>query len=254
MTTPHLFLVALAGLGAGIINGVVGAGTLITFPLLVALGVPPVLANGTNTTGLFPGAISSAVVYRHSLRDHTRLVVIMSIAAAITAAMGAGLVLALPPSVFAAVVPILILVAVVLVLVQPLLSRVIKNWIGHHDETGFPHRGPSIVTAAGVGAYGGYFGGGQGIVLMGLLPLVFAPDLQRSNGVKNVLAATANATAAAVFIIAGHVLWVVAITLAVSSVIGGWVGSKLAKRLPTIVFRIVIAVVGVIAAIALFLR
>jgi uncharacterized membrane protein YfcA len=254
MSAFHLVLVGVAGLFAGLINGVVGAGTLITFPLLVALGIPPVLANGTNTTGLFPGAISSAIVYRHSFTEHRRLIALMAVAAAIAAGFGAALVLALPPSVFARVVPILILLAVALVLVQPLLSKLIKGWIGHHSEAGFPHRMPSIVTAGAVGVYGGYFGGGQGIVLMGLLPLVFAPDLQISNGVKNVLAATANATAAAVFIVAGHVIWSVAIVLAISSIGGGWVGSKAAKRLPTIVFRVVIAVVGVTAAIALFLR
>jgi uncharacterized protein len=254
MSAFHLVLVAIAGLFAGLINGVVGAGTLITFPLLVALGVPPVLANGTNTTGLFPGAISSALVYRHSFKEHRRLIITMAIAAAVAAGFGAALVLALPPSVFARVVPVLILVAVALVLVQPLLSKMIKRWIGHHREDRFPHKVPSVLTAGAVGVYGGYFGGGQGIVLMGLLPLVFAPDLQVSNGVKNVLAATANATAAAVFIIAGHVIWSVAIVLALSSIAGGWVGSKAAKRLPSIVFRIVIAVVGVTAAIALFIR
>lgn len=254
MSSFHLVLIAIAGLFAGLINGVVGAGTLITFPLLVALGLPPVVANGTNTTGLFPGAMSSAFVYRHSFKEHRRLITVMAIAAAVAAGFGAALVLALPPSVFARVVPVLILLAVLLVLVQPLLSKMVKRWIGHHREEDFPHRVPSVLAAGAVGVYGGYFGGGQGIVLMGALPLVFSPDLQVSNGVKNVLAATANATAAAVFIVAGHVIWSVAIVLAFSSVAGGWVGSKVAKKLPTIVFRMVIAVVGIAAAIALFLR
>jgi uncharacterized membrane protein YfcA len=254
MSGWHLVLVGIAGLFAGLINGVVGAGTLITFPLLVALGVPPVLANGTNTTGLFPGAISSAVVYRHSFAEHRRLIVVMALSAAGFASLGAVLVLALPPTVFARVVPILILIAVALVLLQPLITKLIRRWIGHHTLEGFPHRVPSVATASAVGVYGGYFGGGQGIVLMGLLPMVFSPDLQRANGVKNVLAATANATAAAVFIVAGHVIWSVAIVLALTSVAGGWVGSKLAKRLPSIAFRIVIAVVGIVSAIALFLR
>jgi uncharacterized membrane protein YfcA len=254
MSTLDLILISVAGLFAGLINGVVGAGTLITFPLLVALGVPPVLANGTNTTGLFPGAISAALVYRHSFKEHRRLIVVMAIAAAAAAGLGAALVLALPPSVFARVVPVLILVAVALVLVQPPLGKMITRWIGEHHEDTFPHKVPSVFVAGAVGVYGGYFGGGQGIVLMGLLPLVFAPDLQISNGVKNVLAATANATAAVVFIVAGHVIWSVAIVLAVASIVGGWVGSKVAKNLPTIVFRIVIALVGITAAIALFLR
>ena len=254
MTTGHLLLVAGAGVVAGVINGVVGAGTLITFPLLVALGIPPVLANGTNTTGLFPGAISSAFVYRKTLREHTRLIAVMAAAAAVAAALGAGLVLALPSTVFARVVPILILVAVVLVLLQPTLTKVSKRWINEHDAREFPHRTSSVVTAAGVGVYGGYFGGGQGIVLMGLLPVVFAPDLQRSNAVKNVLAATANATAALVFIIAGRVLWPVALTLAISSIVGGYIGSHAATRLPATAFRVVIAVVGIVAAITLFVR
>jgi len=248
MSTGHLVLVAAAGLFAGAINGVVGAGTLITFPLLVALGIPPVTANGTNTTGLFPGAISSAGVYRKTLRADAALVGAMALAAALAAAGGALLVLALPAHVFTEVVPVLILGAVVLVVLQPLLSRAIQRWIGEHRADAFPHRGPSVVTAAGVGVYGGYFGGGQGIVLMGLLPLVYAPDLQQSNGVKNVLAAAANATAAVVFIIFGHIIWSVAIVLAVSSIIGGWFGGRLATRLPTIVYRITIAVVGVVAA------
>lgn len=254
MTTGQLLLIAGAGVFAGIINGVVGAGTLITFPLLVALGIPPVLANGTNTTGLFPGAISSAVVYRKTLREHARLITVMAVAAALAAALGAGLVLALPSQVFAHVVPVLILLAVALVAAQPILSRLSRQWVSSHHDQRQPHRVASVATAAGVGVYGGYFGGGQGIVLMGLLPLVFAADLQRSNAVKNVLAATANATAALVFIIAGRVLWPVALTLAVSSIIGGYVGSHAATRLPSSLFRVVIVVVGLIAAVTLFVK
>ncbi|WP_019931774.1 sulfite exporter TauE/SafE family protein [Nocardia sp. BMG111209] len=247
--------VLVAGVAAGGINAVVGSGTLITFPVLLALGYPPVTANVSNTVGLVPGNLSGVLGYRRELAGQRARVLRLGTGTVLGALIGAILLLKLPPGAFKAIVPALIILALVLVVVQPRLSR----WVrarraanGQADDTG-GHGVLLWLAVAGTGVYGGYFGAAQGVLLMGLLGVVVHEDLQRLNAVKNVLALLANTVSAAIFIVVADVSWEAAGLIAVGSIIGGQLGARLGRRLPPAVLRAVIVVVGVVAVVRLLL-
>jgi uncharacterized membrane protein YfcA len=246
VTPLHALAVFAAGVAAGCINVIVGSGSLITFPVLIALGYPPVVANVSNTVGLVPGAVSGAYGYRRELNGQRSRLFVLGTASVIGAVIGGLLLLTLPASAFEVIVPVLIALACVLVLVQPRLS----SWLGGRRR--HPHGGPWLwlgVLASGV--YGGYFGAAQGVVLLALLGIFLNEDLQRVNAVKNVLAGIVNGAAALLFIAVAHVNWWVALFIAVGSAIGGFLGASIGRRLPPIALRILIVVVGVAAIIKL---
>lgn len=235
-----------AGLVAGFVNAVVGTGSLLTFPTLLAVGYSPVVANMTNTVGLVLGNVSGVVGYRRELAGQRSRVVELAIPTAIGGVCGAILLLALPEGVFHRVVPVLILFAVGLVIAQPRLTALLARYSDH--------AGSSWALRAGVllaAVYGGYFGAGVGVVFIGLLSVFIKDDLQRLNGVRNVLAAVSNAVAAALFIAVGHVAWVAAGLLAVSSIAGGQLGASVGRRLPANVLRTVIVIGGLAAVVKL---
>lgn len=244
MEVTTALVLLLASLAAGTINAIVGSGTLIVYPVLLALGLPPVVANGTNTTGLCFGSASSAWGYRRELAGRMRRLAPSVVGTLVAAALGASLVIALPERVFVAVVPWLILAAALLVAVQPRVNR----WLRSRRESHEASPGRLAAFISGVGVYGGYFGASQGVIYMAVLGVLYDHDLQRSNGAKNLLAATANITAAVVFIAAGRVNWPAAIVLAVGALIGGLVGARLGRMLPAAVFRVLIVIVGVVGA------
>jgi uncharacterized membrane protein YfcA len=240
--------VLAVGFLAGTINTIVGSGSLITFPTLLALGYPPVVANVSNTVGLVTGSVSGAVGYRRELEGQWTRLRVLGVAALAGGLTGALLLLALPESVFREVVPVLILVACVLVALQPRLAR--RRTIGPR-----PHGGPWLVTSVYATAiYGGYFGAAQGVVLIALLGIFLDDDLQRLNAAKNVIAGLTNGIAALLFIVFADVDWAVAGFLAVGAVTGGQVGAKLGRRIPAPWLRGVIVVVGVVVAVNLLLR
>lgn len=245
--------IVVAGFAAGAVNGVVGAGTLITYPVLLAVGASPVTANATNTTGLSVGSWTSAWAYRRELAGRRRVLLPAFIAGVLGAALGASLVLALPERVFATLVPWLILLGAVLVGVQPWLQPLLRRRRGATAPGGEPRRGALTIGIGGIGIYGGYFGGGQGVVLMALLGWVYDPDPQRSNAAKNLFAAAANVTAAVVFIVAGRVWWWAAVVLAIGAALGGTVGAQAARRLAPGRLRLAVVAVGIIAAVAAWL-
>lgn len=252
-------LVGLAGIAAGLINAVVGSGSLFTFPALIGLGVPSVTANVSNNIGLVPGNLTGAWGYRDRLAGQRRRVLTLVPASLAGAVLGALLLLALPTSVFTAVVPALIAVAVVLVLVQPTLQSRLRERRAAGGPGGVrPGAAPRtpvvlLVGTFAAGVYGGYFGAAQGVLLIGLLGATLAEDLQRLNAVKNVLALVVNAAAAVTFAIAApdRVDPTAVVAVAIGAAIGGVLGARLGKRLPPTVFRVVIAVVGVAAIVAL---
>src|SRR4051794_5151880 len=205
-----------AGAVAGAVNAVVGSGSLVTFPTLVALGYPPVTANVSNTVGLVPGGISGAIGYRRELRGQWRRCAILGCGTAVGAVIGGVLLLQLPDAVFDAVVPILILLACALMALRPAPA-------GH--GAGRNRIGLAVVGALFTGIYGGYFGAAQGIILLAVLRLCFDEDLQRLNGVKNVLAGLANGVAAVYFIVAADVDWGVALLIAAGSIVGAQLGA-----------------------------
>lgn len=244
MSPLEALAIAGAGLAAGTVNTVVGSGTLVTFPTLLAFGYPAVLANVSNTVGLVPGSASSVVATRRGLSGQRRRIAVLACASASGALTGAALLLALPHSIFRAVVPALILAACVLVAVQPAMAKALS-----HLRHARPHGGVvlfGLVFASGV--YGGYFGAAQGVILMGLLGLFFADGLHRLNATKNVLALVVNGASAVFFIAATHVAWGAAGLVAAGAVVGGQLGGLLARRLPAAALRMAIVVVGVIAA------
>jgi uncharacterized protein len=289
---PFLQALAIfaAGLAAGTINTVVGSGTLITFPTLLAFGYPPVLANVSNNVGLVPGVASGVHGYRAELAGQRRRIIRLGSASASGGLVGAILLLVLPADAFKAIVPALIGVAVVMVLIQPRLAR----WMARRqvdrsaaapgdgdpgadpDGTRPPRAPDGGTTAVGVlpatdvsrsveavggpvlwffvfcaGVYGGYFGAAQGVLLIGMLGIAFTDSLQRINAVKNVLAGLVNGLAAIVFIALTHIDWGVAGLIAAGSIIGGQVGARVGRRLAPWALRLVIVCVGVAALVKL---
>lgn len=255
MTWLELLLVALAGAGAGLINTVVGSGTLITFPTLLAFGLPPVLANVSNTVGLAPGSFSGAWAGRPELVGQSSRVLRLGFGSLIGAVVGALLLLRLPASAFDAIVPILIGLGCVLVIIGPRLSR----WLAERRErlgaAEVPDHGQPWLWFAilATGIYGGYFGAAQGVLLIAILGVGLADPLPRLNALKNVLAGIANGVAGVVFILISEVNWWAAGAIAVGSVLGAQVGAHVGRRLPPVVFRVVIVTVGAVAIVTLLL-
>jgi uncharacterized membrane protein YfcA len=240
-------IIVLAGLAAGTINTVVGSGSLITFPTLLALGYPPVLANVSNNIGLVPGAISGVYGYRRELVGQRGRIVRLAPMSALGALGGALLLLVLPSAVFKRVVVVLIVVALVLVVMGPRLSRRLAR-----AHEGHARIAPVLVVLVGLaGIYGGYFGAAQGVILLSLLGIFIADTLQRLNAVKNVLALIANGVAAVLFVFFADVAWLVVVLIAVGSVVGAQVGAHVGRRLPERGLRALIVVVGLVAAIKL---
>ncbi|MQW75104.1 TSUP family transporter [Nocardioides sp. dk4132] len=241
--------ITAAGVAAGTINTIVGSGTLITFPTLLAFGVPPVTANASNTIGLVPGSISGAWGYRRELRGQRARVVRLGLASLVGGTVGAVLLLVLPADAFERVVPVLIALGVLLVLVGPRLSR----WVARrHGETNGqrPDAGWVVPAAAASGVYGGYFGAAQGVILMGILGIGVDDSIQRLNAVKNVAAGLVNAVAGLIFAVVADVDWLVVLLIAVGAVIGGQIGASYGRRLPPTALRAVIVTVGVVALVS----
>jgi uncharacterized membrane protein YfcA len=248
MDAGEVIAIALAGLAAGTINTVVGSGTLITFPVLLAFGYAPVTANVSNTIGLVPGSVSGAVGYRRELAGQRARMLRLGTASVLGGTTGAILLLVLPAAAFKAIVPAFIAIALVLVIIQPRLNRMLAARETAHDrERSFA----TPLAVYGTGVYGGYFGAAQGILLLGILGVVLAQDLQRTNALKNVLAGLVNAVAGIYFAFAAHVAWAPAGIIAATSIVGGQLGAHYGRRLHPSVLRGVIVVVGVSAIVRL---
>ena len=249
MGPAEALAILAAGTAAGSVNAVVGSGSLITFPTLLAFGVPPVVANVSNNVGLVPGNVSSMFGYRRELAGQRGRLIRLGVAAAVGAAFGAVALLWLPAAAFRLIVPVLILASCALVLVQPWLSAWLRTRRASQDQDK-----ASPLLSAGVclsGVYGGYFGAAQGVLVIGLLGSFLDETLQRINGAKNVLVGMVNGTAAIVFILVAHVSWVAAALIAVGSTIGGLVGARFGRRLPPTAMRLFVVAVGVIASVKL---
>jgi uncharacterized protein len=242
--------VLLAGVWAGTINTVVGSGTLVSFPILVAVGLPPVTANVSNTIGLVPGSVTGAWGYREELRGQGSRLRWLVPATTLGGVLGAVLLLSLPSGAFEAIVPALIGIGVVLVVLGPRIQRAVA---AHHESRGgIPERGAWWVWPGvlGTGVYGGYFGAAQGVLLMAVFGIGIDDHVQRHNALKNVLAALVNAVAAVVFVVVADVDWRAVVLLAVGAIAGGVIGASVGRRLSPTLLRVVIVVVGVVALVA----
>jgi uncharacterized protein len=251
-----LDLLALLGAGglAGLINTVVGSGTLITFPTLLALGVPPVTANISNTVGLAPGSLSGAWATRRELGGQRRRVLGLGSASLLGGIAGALLLLWLPSKAFDAIVPILIGLGCVLVIVQPFIAKRLAYRRARLGTDAAPPVLGSVLlwlAIAFTSVYGGYFGAAQGVLFIAILGIGFAESLARINAIKNVLATIVNGIAAVVFVLVSQVSWPAAIAIAVGSVLGAQLGGRVGRKLPPTLYRVIIVVVGVAAIISL---
>ncbi len=247
-----MILIALAGVGAGAINAIVGSGTLITFPTLVALGYPPVTATMSNAVGLVAGGVSGTWGYRRELRGQWHRLRWQIPASLSGAGVGAWLLLHLPEKVFVTVVPVLLIGALLLVVFGPR----IQVWArGRAEKAGrsLEHvsRGRMVALVAGtfaVGVYGGYFTAAQGILLIGVMGALLPEDMQRMNAAKNLLSLLVNVVAASAYTLVAfdRISWQAAGLIAIGSLIGGFLGAHYGRRLSPTALRAVIVVVGLI--------
>ena len=248
MGIGEIVAIAVAGTLAGTINAVVGSGTLVTFPVLLAFGYAPVTANVSNTIGLVPGAVSGSIGYRRELVGQGATALRLGAMSVLGGVTGAVLLLVLPASAFKDVVPVFIAIALVLTVFQPRLNRRLAGHVASRS------RRATVLTPAAVyitGVYGGYFGAGQGILLLAIFGVMLAQDLHRSNALKNVLAGTVNGVAGVYFIFAAHVEWAPAGIIAVTSIVGAQIGARYGRRLHPNALRALIVVVGAAAIVDL---
>jgi uncharacterized membrane protein YfcA len=235
--------VLLAGAAAGMVNTVVGSGTLITFPVLLAVGYSPVVANVSNTVGLAPGSVSGALGYRAELSGQLGRLRVLGAASLLGGVTGGVLLLTLPEGAFKAIVPVLIAISCVLVFIQPWLTARVASATGQAKHGGIP----LFLGVFLAGVYGGYFGAAQGVLLIALLGVFLDEHLQRINAAKNVLAAIVNGVAALLFIAVSNVAWLAAGLIAVGSVLGAQLGAKIGRRIPPLGLRAMVVVVGIVA-------
>jgi uncharacterized membrane protein YfcA len=244
--------VLAAGLGAGVLTSTVGVASLLSFPVLVAVGLPPVVANASNTVGMTPAGISGSFGYRRELAEHPGVTATVIATCAVGAVGGAALLLALPSSVFEAVVPWLILFTCLLVGAQPRISRWLRR--RHGDTVPAARTRMSPVTtlfATATGVYGGYFGAGSGVMMVAVLGLGLDVDLRVVNALKTLAVLAANLVAGAIFVVVADLDWAAIALLAGGSLVGGYVGAHIGRRLNPTLFRVLVVLAGVTAAVTM---
>ena len=254
MTLVEQLVVLAAGLGAGVLTATVGVASLLSFPVLVALGVPPVVANASNTVGLVPAGLSGSFGYRAELREHPRVTARVVMTCAAGAVVGAGLLLGLDPAVFEAVVPWLVLLTCLLVGAQPWITRRLRRH-AEGAEPPSPRVSMSPATtcfAALTGVYAGYFGAGSGVMMVAVLGLGLDLELRVVNALKTLAVLAGNVVAGLVFVVLADLDWRVVALLASGSVVGGYLGARIGRRLPPTLFRVLVVGAGVVAAVLLF--
>ncbi len=252
MSALEALVVLAAGLGAGVLSSTVGVASLLSFPTLVALGLPPVTANVSNTLGLIPGGLGGVVGYRDEVREAPRVAAVIVGVCALGAVGGAVLLLGLPPGVFEAVVPWLILFTCLLVGAQPRIARWLRRRAGEQHPERLHMNPVTTVFATVTGVYGGYFGAGAGVMMVAVLGLGTDLPLRVVNGLKTLSLLAGNVVAGLIFVVVADPRWDVVVLLAAGSLVGGYVGARIGRRLPDAVFRGAVVVAGVVAAVAMF--
>ncbi|MFE6996552.1 sulfite exporter TauE/SafE family protein [Microbacterium sp. NPDC057659] len=238
-------LIAGAGTAAGAINALAGGGSLVTFPTLLALGYPPVLANVTNTVAAFPGYVGGAWGYRAELRGQRRRILPLAVATALGAVAGSALLLLGSEGTFTAVVPWLILASTLLLAVQPAIARLTARSDGPERLTW------ASLGQLGVGVYGGYFNAGLGIMMLGVMGMTLNDGIQRLNALKSVMSAVASVVSLIFFVAFATVAWPAAIIMAVSGLVGGWIGARVGRRIPPTPLRWSIVAFGLVLFVVL---
>lgn len=243
-----------AGLGAGVLTSTVGVASLLSFPVLLAVGLPPVVANASNTVGVLPGSLSGSFGYRRELREHPRITALVVLTCAVGSVAGAVLLLALPPGVFEAVVPWLVLGTCLLVGAQPRITARLRARHAARGLEPLERTTMSPVTtffATLTGLYGGYFGAGSGVMMAAVLGLGLDIEFRIVNALKTLAVMAANLVATLIFVLVADLDWHAIALLALGSVAGGYVGALVGRRLPATLLRALIVVAGLVAFVIL---
>ena len=243
-----LTLALLAGMASGFLNVVAGGGTLIVFPTLVALGLSPLVANVTAAVGVFPGSLAGSWTYRKILSEQKKLAWLSVLLMPIFSIIGAALLLFLPEKNFETIVPFLIGSAGILIALQPLVYKLFPK---NTKVLNLKLIIPGFILA---GIYVGYFGAGTGVILLAIYGLAGLSNIQQANVLKNLGSGTGNAVAAVIFIFSGLVVWQLALSVAIGSIVGGALGGRFAQKLDASIFRIIILVIAIVASIYLFIN
>jgi uncharacterized protein len=246
--------VLAAGFGAGILTSTVGVASLLSFPVLLAVGLPPVVANASNTVGMTPAGLSGSFGYRRELREHPVVTTAVLTTCALGSVAGALLLLTLPPGVFEAVVPWLILVTTVLVGLQPVINRRVRARRGQDAPDRVRLSPMTTFWATLTGVYGGYFGAGSGVMMMAVLGFGLDIDLRIVNALKTLAVMAANVVATLIFLVLADLDWLAIGLLAAGSVVGGYVGAHIGRRLSSTLLRSLVVVAGLTAFVLLLLR
>jgi uncharacterized membrane protein YfcA len=245
MPFSQILILVAASFGAGVMNAMAGGGTILTFPVLIFLGLPGIAANATSTVALLPGAASSLFGYRREVREHRRWLKTLFVPSLVGGAIGSVLLLRTPEKVFAYLAPLLILFATALFMIQGAVSR--RAAVGG----GAPERSPrrwivaSLLQFA-VAVYGGYFGAGIGILMLALLGFLGLSDIHAANGLKNFFGLCINSVAAAYFILQGAVVWPIALVTVIGATLGGYAGARFARRIGKEKARAAVVVIGLL--------
>jgi uncharacterized membrane protein YfcA len=250
----HYAVIAVAAFVAGAINSIAGGGTLISFPALVWIGVNPVMANATNCLALWPGSFAAMIGYRNDLAKIRRWLLLLTIPAFAGGAAGAVMLMHTSTKTFSQLVPFLILGATLLLAVQEVITRRLGIVARAHEKPTAGWVTFVFVFQFLVGIYGGYFGGGIGILMLAALGFIGLTDMHEMNGLKNLLAICINGIAAIYFAISRAVLWTDGGIMAVAAIAGGYLGARMAKRLGRTFVRRAVVVIGLAMGIALFFK
>ncbi|GAA2010654.1 sulfite exporter TauE/SafE family protein [Microbacterium ulmi] len=250
-----------AGAWAGMINVIVGSGTLVTFPVLIMLGYAPITANISSGIGLVAGSVTGAVGFRREISEQRTLALLLLPAGCAGGLAGGLLLLALPPEAFRKIVPALVGLGIVMVVVGPALQR----WLAKR-RAGAPSEGVesmsvgkrigNLVAVFLLGVYGGYFGAALGVILLGALGILSTIALPKLNAIKNLLVVGINGVSATLFIVVatGYISWRAVALLAIGSTLGGLLGARIGRRIPSWLLRATVVVVGTIALVNLIVN
>jgi len=253
MGTLEHILIGLAAVAGGLVNALAGGGTLITFPMMIAVGIPPVVANITNTVALCPGYIGGTFAQRNDLTGQKRRLCLLLPTGGVDGIAGGILLLYTSESVFRKLIPYLILTAVALLAFQ---DR-IRNWVmARMSDHGHRHLNEawSMILIFPAAVYGGYFGAGLGVMMLAVLGLVLDDSLTRLNALKQSLSFSINIAAAIFFLFSGQVVWSAAIVMAVGALAGGVLGGRMAGRIKQVTLRWIVIGIGLLVAVVYFIR
>jgi uncharacterized membrane protein YfcA len=253
MHMSGFILIFISAVLAGMLNSVAGGGSLISFPTLVAVGHPAIIANATNTAGIWTGTLSSAVAYRKDTEMYRGLLFTLIIPSIMGGLLGAFALVATPPDIFDRIVPFLVLFATIIFTFKERISRLFGGGESGEEIRG-SHKIFGFLFQLFIATYGGYFGAGIGILMLGALSVMGLHNIHTMNGLKVVLGTMINVIAFVFFAIKGLVVWPAALVLAAGAIIGGYAGARTAKRIPQEYIRGFVILVGISVSIWLFIK